>query len=461
MIAKRIRRVFIANRGEIAVRVVRACRALGIECVVGVSSADRDTLAARLADRAICIGPPMARDSYLQVPTIITAAKGTGCDALHPGYGFLSERPALAEACVANDLTFIGPSAAAMRAAGDKIEARKRAEQIGVPLAAGSREIETVDEARQIAERVGYPVLLKASAGGGGRGMRVARDAHEIGERFEQASSEALEAFGDGRLFLERFVKRARHIEVQVLGDSHGNVVHLHERDCSVQRRHQKIIEEAPAPDLPEATRQGLLDAALRFARSIGYSSAGTVEFLYDTAGDRYYFLEMNTRIQVEHPVTEAITGIDLVVEQIRIAEGAPLSFAQADVKVRGHAIECRINVEDADRDFMPSPGRITRWELPVGDGIRIDSHGYAGYRVPPYYDSLLAKLICAGADRGAAITQTLAALDRIAIEGVHTNLSFHRFVLSHADFAAMRVSTRWIENTGMSQYLEHRRSQA
>jgi len=348
-----------------------------------------------------------------------------------------------------------------MRAAGDKIEARKRAEQIGVPLAAGSREIETVDEAQQIAERVGYPVLLKASAGGGGRGMRVARDAHEIGERFEQASSEALEAFGDGRLFLERFIERARHIEVQVLGDSHGNVVHLFERDCSVQRRHQKIIEEAPAPDLPEASRQGLFDAALRFARSIGYTSAGTVEFLYDAAGDRYYFLEMNTRIQVEHPVTEAITGIDLVAEQIRIAAGAPLSFTQADIQVRGHAIECRLNVEDADRDFLPSPGQIKRWELPAGEGIRIDSHGYAGYRVPPYYDSLLAKLICTGADRSAAIARTLEALGQIAIEGVHTNLPFHQFVLSHGDFAAVRVSTRWIENTGMSQYLEHRRSQA
>ncbi|MGQ0620313.1 MAG: acetyl-CoA carboxylase biotin carboxylase subunit [Panacagrimonas sp.] len=457
----RIRRVFVANRGEIAVRVVRACRALGIECVVGVSAADRETMAARLADRAVCIGPAMARDSYLNIPAIITAAKGTGCDAIHPGYGFLSERPAFAEACAENGLIFIGPTADAMRAAGDKITARAVAERIGIPLASGSSLIETSAEAVQIANKVGYPVLLKASAGGGGRGMRVVRVAADMAGQFEQASSEALEAFGDGRMFLERFVERARHIEVQVLGDMQGRVVHLFERDCSLQRRHQKLIEEAPAPNLPEATRAALLEAALSFAKAINYTSAGTVEFLYDADGDRFYFLEMNTRIQVEHPVTETITGIDLVAEQIRIAGGEAISFRQADLKVLGHAIECRINVEDADRDFMPSPGRIRRWELPSGKGLRIDTHGYEGYLVPPNYDSLLAKLIASGADRKLAIARALEAIRHIAIEGVKTTLPFHHFVLEHPDFAATRITTRWIESTGMKQYLEHRSAHA
>tara|TARA_R110000787_G_scaffold25373_13_gene71372 strand:+ start:1264 stop:2655 length:1392 start_codon:yes stop_codon:yes gene_type:complete len=456
---KRIRRVFIANRGEIAVRVVRACHALGIEAVLGVSAADRDTLAARMADRTVCIGPAMSRDSYLKIPIIITAARGTGCDAIHPGYGFLSERPELAEACVENDIIFIGPTAAAMRAAGDKIEARRRAQEIGVPLAAGSPEIETLAQAREIADSVGYPVLLKASAGGGGRGMRVARDAQVLGQMFEQASQEALEAFGDGRLFLERFVERARHIEVQVLGDTQGNIVHLYERDCSVQRRHQKIIEEAPAPDLPQAVREGLLDAALRFARSIGYTSAGTVEFLYDAQSQGFYFLEMNTRIQVEHPVTEAITGVDLVAEQIRIAQGDPISVTQEQISVKGHAIECRINVEDPDRDFMPSPGRLNIWDMPQGEHVRIDTHASAGYLVPPYYDSLLAKLICSGKDRGEAIERSLQCLGQMQIEGVHTNRPFHQFVLNHPDFRDMKVSTRWIESGGMNAYLESRRS--
>ena len=457
MIGPGIRRVFIANRGEIAVRVIRACRALGLECVVGVSGADRDTLAARLADRAICIGPPMARDSYLHIPAVITAAIGTGCDAIHPGYGFLSERPAFAEACLANGLIFIGPSAETMRAAGDKISARAVAERVGIPLAAGSRQLDTAVAALEVAESVGYPVLLKASAGGGGRGMRVVRAASEMAGQFDQASAEAFEAFGDGRLFLERFVERARHIEVQVVGDAQGNVAHLFERDCSVQRRHQKLIEEAPAPNLPKATRHALLEAALSFARAIQYTSAGTIEFLYDAATDRFYFLEMNTRIQVEHPVTECITGIDLVAEQIRIARGEPLSFRQADLKVHGHAIECRINVEDPDRDFMPSPGRIRRWQLPTGEDLRIDTHGYEGYLVPPHYDSLLAKLIGRGRDREAAIARTLDALEHIDIDGVKTTVPFHRFALAHPDFRAMRVSTRWIEATGMAQYQAHR----
>ena len=451
-----IRRLFIANRGEIAVRIVRACRALGIECVVGVSAADRETLAASLADRAVCIGPAPARESYLSVPLVVTAARGTGCDAIHPGYGFLSERPELAEACRANDLVFVGPSPEAMRAAGDKIEARRIAEQVGVPLAAGSREIESAAEAATIAAGVGYPVLLKAAAGGGGRGMRVVRRAEEISALFEQASAEAREAFGDGRLFLERFLESARHVEVQVLGDRHGGVVHLFERDCSLQRRHQKVIEESPAPNLSERTRRDLFEAATAFAKAIDYDSAGTVEFLVDD--ERFYFLEMNTRIQVEHPVTECVTGIDLVAAQIRVASGEPLAFAQADVTVRGHAIECRVNVEDPDRDFLPSPGRITEWQPPEGDGIRVDSHGFAGYRVPPHYDSLLGKVIGHGADRDEAIAITSAAIERFTIGGVKTNLAFHRFVLGHPDFAAARVSTRWIESVGLAEYHRQRR---
>ena len=451
-----ISRLFIANRGEIAVRIVRACRALGVECVVGVSAADRESLAASLADRAVCIGPAPARESYLSVPLVVTAARGTGCDAVHPGYGFLSERPELAEACRANDLVFVGPSPEAMRAAGDKIEARRIAEQVGVPLASGSRNLDDAVEAETLAAGVGYPVLLKAAAGGGGRGMRVVQRAEEMSALFEQASAEAREAFGDGRLFLERFLENARHVEVQVLGDRHRSVVHLFERDCSLQRRHQKVVEEAPAPNLSERTRRDLLEAATAFARAIDYDSAGTVEFLVDD--ERFYFLEMNTRIQVEHPVTECVTGVDLVAAQIRAAAGEPLAFAQRDVAVHGHAIECRVNVEDPDRDFLPSPGRITGWHPPEGDGIRVDSHGFAGYRVPPHYDSLLAKVIGHGADRAEAIARTSGAIERFAIGGVKTNLAFHRFVLGHPDFAAARVSTRWIESVGLAEYHRQRR---
>ena len=453
-----IRRLFVANRGEIAVRIVRAARALGIECVVGVSAADRATLAASLAARAVCLGPAASRDSYLNVGVVVAAAKGTGCDALHPGYGFLSERPELAEACAANGVVFVGPSPEAMRAAGDKLRARAIAERVGVPLARGSEEIESPEAAAGIAETVGYPVLLKASAGGGGRGMRIVRAPAEIRTLFEQASAEAREAFGDGRLFLERFLENARHVEVQVLGDRHGSVVHLGERDCSLQRRHQKIVEEAPAPGLAEPVRERIRDAALRFARAIAYDSAGTVEFLYDPGAERFSFLEMNTRIQVEHPVTEEVTGIDLVAAQIRVAAGEPLPFTQEGVRVRGHAVECRVNVEDPDRDFLPSPGRITRWSLPEGAGVRVDTHGYEGYLVPPFYDSLLAKVIGRGEDRESAIAATLGAIERTEIGGVATNLELHRFLLAHADFRAARLSTRWLETTALPQYRERRR---
>ncbi len=450
---KRIRRLFVANRGEIAVRILRACRALGIETVIGVSDADRTTLGAKLADRTVCIGPAAARDSYLNIPVVITAAKGTGCDAIHPGYGFLSERAEFADAVVQNGLTFVGPRAEAMRAAGDKIAARKIAERIGVPLAKGSPEIDSPREAARIAAEVGYPVLLKASAGGGGRGMRVVREEREIASQFEQASAEAREAFGDGRLFLERFVERARHVEVQVLGDRHGNVVHLGERDCSVQRRHQKLVEEAPAPDLSAAVRARILDAAVAFAGEIAYDSAGTVEFLFEPETGRFHFLEMNTRIQVEHPVTEQVTGIDLVQEQIRIAAGAPLSFVQSAVRATGHAVECRLNAEDPARGFLPSPGRIEHWKLDPGPRVRIDTHCYSGYVVPPFYDSLLAKVIGFGATRDEAIASTADALARSEVRGVRTNAAFQRHVLAHPDFRDARVSTRWVDQAGLQAF--------
>jgi acetyl-CoA carboxylase biotin carboxylase subunit len=453
-----IRRLFVANRGEIAVRIVRAAKKLGIGCVVGVSSADRDTLAAKLADRAFCIGPPPSRLSYLDIPVVIAAARGTGCDGIHPGYGFLSERADFAEACAKHDLVFVGPRPEAIRAAGDKLEARRIAERLGVPLAAGSSEIESVAQALSVAAEIGLPILLKAAAGGGGRGMRVVRRLADLAAQFEHASAEAREAFGDGRLFIERFVEAARHVEVQVLGDRHGTLVHLFERDCSLQRRHQKILEEAPAPGLRDETRRSLFDAATAFASAIGYDNAGTVEFLFDAAADRFYFLEMNSRIQVEHPVTEEITGVDLVAEQIRIAAGERISFAQRSLKASGHAMECRVNVEDPDRDFMPSPGRITRWSVPQADDIRIDSHAFAGYLVPPFYDSLLAKVIVRGADRGAAIGRMEQALARFDADGVKTNVPFHRFVLAHPDFRRGAVSTRWIESKGYAAFREERR---
>jgi acetyl-CoA carboxylase biotin carboxylase subunit len=452
-----IRRLFVANRGEIAVRVVRAAKKLGIASVVGVSSADRDTLAAKLADRAVCIGPPPSRLSYLDIPVVIAAARGTGCDAVHPGYGFLSERADFAEACAKHDLVFVGPRPEAIRAAGDKLEARRIAERLGVPLAAGSNEIESAAQAKSAAAKVGLPILLKAAAGGGGRGMRVVRRLADLAAHFEQASAEARQAFGDGRLFLERFVGDARHVEVQVLGDRHGTLVHLFERDCSLQRRHQKITEEAPAPGLSRETRQALLDAATAFASAIGYDNAGTVEFLFDAAADRFYFLEMNSRIQVEHPVTEESTGIDLVAEQIRIAAGERISFTQRSLRTSGHAIECRVNVEDPDRDFMPSPGRITRWSVPRADDIRIDSHAFAGYLVPPFYDSLLAKVIVRGADRSAAIQRMEHVLALFDADGVKTNVPFHRFVLAHPDFRQGAVSTRWIESKGYAAFREEK----
>ena len=441
-----LRRIFIANRGEIAVRVVRACDKLGIESVVGVSEADRDSLAARLATRAVCIGPARSADSYLRPEILVAAALGTGCEAVHPGYGFLSERAAFSRLCAEVGLVFIGPSPEAIDSMGDKITALRLAAQAGVPRVPGSDSIKTPDDARRAAHMIGYPVLLKASAGGGGRGMRIVRSEPEMGAAIESAAAEALAAFGDPTLYLEKFIERARHVEIQVLGDAHGNVVHLGERECSTQRRHQKLIEEAPSPVIDAAMRAKLGEAAVTLAKRVNYQGAGTVEFVYDETERRYYFLEMNTRIQVEHPVTEMVTGRDLVSEQIRIAAGEAISFGQDEVCIEGHAIECRINAENADRNFAPSPGRLLAWEPPEGSDVRVDTHCFAGYAVPPFYDSLLAKLIVRGTDRTAAIARMREALGRFAVDGIHTTIAFHRRVLEHDDFRAGRVTTRWVE---------------
>ncbi len=447
MAAPPFKRILIANRGEIAVRIIHACDRLGIESVVAVSDADRESLAARMATRSICIGPAAAAQSYLRPELLITAARGAGCEAIHPGYGFLSERAEFSRMCAASGLTFIGPAPDVIAAMGDKISAIAIAEKSGVPCVPGSGRIDGLAQASAFARKHGYPILIKASAGGGGRGMRVVRREEDLGREIEAAGAEAQAAFGDPTLYVEKFIERARHIEIQVLGDSHGNIVHLGERDCSTQRRHQKLIEEAPSPAIDAQLRADLAAAAVALAKQVDYVGAGTVEFVFDDDTRRWYFLEMNTRIQVEHPVTEMISGRDLVVEQIRIAAGAPISFTQAEVCLTGHAIECRINAEDAAREFAPSPGLITNWHAPADTGIRIDTHCFAGYRVPPYYDSLLAKVIAHGADRAQAIERMLAALERFEITGVATTAPFHRQVLGHDDFKSAKVTTRWVED--------------
>jgi len=447
-----IRRLFVANRGEIAVRIIQACHKLGVETVVGVSEADRQSLAARMADRAICIGPAPAAESYLRMEIVVMAAKGTGCDAIHPGYGFLAERAGFQRLSVEHGLKFVGPSAAAIEAMGDKLQARCIATELGVPTVPGTDHVKAAHEAFDFGRRAGYPFMLKAAAGGGGRGMRIVRSPDEIGPAFESASAEARAAFGDPTLYIERYIERARHIEIQLMADAFGNIVHLCERDCSTQRRHQKLIEEAPSPVIDQQLRERMAAAAIRLASHVGYMSAGTVEFILDTDSGEFYFLEMNTRIQVEHPVTEMITGVDLVAEQIRVAGGAPLSVAQNDVQIDGHAIECRINAESADHGFMPCPGKITEWAPPTGDGIRVDSHCYPGYFVPPFYDSMIAKLIVHGRDRDDAISEMARALGSFKVAGVHTTIPFHQAVLAHPDFRHSRVTTRWVEEQFMAK---------
>ena len=441
-------KVLVANRGEIAVRIVRACREEGLEAIVAVSDADQDSLAARLANDVVHIGPPSPAQSYLRVDQVVAGALLASCDAVHPGYGFLSERPALAEACAAHGLVFVGPPATAIRRGGDKVEARRIARAAGVPTGAGSDAVRDADAATAIADEVGYPVLLKAAAGGGGRGMVRVDGPAELAARFATASAEAEAAFGDGRIYVERYIENARHVEVQLIGDHHGAIVHLGDRDCSTQRRFQKLVEEAPASALSSGLREQLAASAVAVGRELDYCGAGTVEFLVDLDRDEFSFLEVNTRVQVEHPVTEAVTGIDIVREQLRIATGAPLCFGQDDVSIRGHAIECRINAESVADGFVPSPGTITRWMPPQGDHIRVDTHVFDGYEVPPYYDSLIAKLIVWGTDRGAAIASTIDALDAFAIEGIDTTRDLHRAVLAHDDFQQDAISTRWLETT-------------
>ena len=443
----KISRVLIANRGEIAVRIIRACSEMGIETVLAVSEADRESLPAQMADRTICIGPASASASYLNSKIIVAAAMGSDSNAIHPGYGFLAESPDLAQACADQGIIFVGPKAEHMRQMGNKLQARELARRCGVAILEGSEKVHSFEEAEHIARRIGLPVIFKAAAGGGGRGMKIVADYGDLEHAFKSASAEARAAFGDDTLYLERYIANARHIEVQVLGDSQGNIIHLGERDCSLQRRHQKLVEEAPAPAITEALREQIRQAAVTLARNIAYENAGTVEFIVDQDSRTFYFLEMNTRIQVEHPVTETITGIDLVEEQFRIAAGAPLRFSQSDVSFRGHAIECRINAELPDQGFRPSPGRITRWDPPVGPNIRLDTHCYAGYAVPMFYDSLLAKLIVYGHDRNEALWRMQRALQRFSVAGVGTTVPFLKFIMDHPDFAAGKVSTRLVES--------------
>ena len=441
-----VSRVLIANRGEIAVRVIRACQALGIETVLAFSEADRDSLGARIADRGICIGPPSTTDSYLNIKAIVAAAMGTGADAIHPGYGFLAESSELAQACAEQGITFVGPKPEQIREMGNKLQARSLARQFGLPILPGSEKVHTYAEAAKVAERIGFPVMMKAAAGGGGRGMKIVNDERNMEQLFGAASAEARAAFGDDTLYLERYIPNARHIEVQVLGDRFGNVIHLGERDCSLQRRHQKLVEESPAPAITEELREEIRQAGVTLARSMRYENAGTVEFIVDQDAEKFYFLEMNTRIQVEHPVSELITGIDLVQEQFRVARGESLRFAQSDVIFRGHAIECRINAEIPAEGFRPSPGRIIEWRPPEGPNIRLDTHCYAGYKVPMFYDSMLAKLIVYGSDRTEAIERMRRGLQQFSIGGVGTTLSFLQFVMGHPDFAAGNVNTNLVE---------------
>jgi acetyl-CoA carboxylase biotin carboxylase subunit len=441
-------RVLIANRGEIALRVINSARALGIQTVLVVSEADRDSLPARQADRAVCVGPARSTDSYLNIDAVVQAALGTGADAVHPGYGFLSERAAFARRCEEAGLVFIGPTPGQLDAIGDKLRARAAAEAAGVPVVPGGA-VHNHHEAAALAAQIGAPLLVKAVGGGGGRGMKRVDDLGLLPIALDMASGEAGAAFGDARVYLERYVAHGRHVEVQVLGDGRGHVIHLGERDCSVQRRYQKLIEEAPAPGLAPGLRTALHEAAVRFAARLQYRGAGTVEFLVDMERGAFYFLEMNARIQVEHPVTEQVSGVDLVAAQFRIAAGEGLPVEQPAVHLDGCAIECRINAEDPAQDFMPSPGRVTRADWPQDDGIRVDTHIVAGSMVPPYYDSLLGKIIAHGPTREAARERLIDALARTRIEGVRTNVAFQAELLADREFIRGGVDTGWLARRG------------
>lgn len=447
---KLFKKILIANRGEIALRIIRACKELGIRTVAVYSEADKESLHVKLADEAICIGPPNPQQSYLNIPAILSAAEITDAEAIHPGYGFLSENPHFAEACITSGITFIGPTPENIKIGGDKAKARAILKRRGIPVVPGSDgPINSEEMAEKIVKKIGFPVIIKASAGGGGKGMRIVKDESEFEQAFHMAQREALAAFGNGELYIEKYISSIRHIEVQILADAKGNVVHLGERECSIQRRHQKLLEEAPSPFLTEKQRKKIGEIAIKAARAIKYKNAGTFEFIVDEEGN-IYFIEINTRIQVEHPITELITGIDIVKEQIKIAAGYELGLKQSDIRFNGWAIECRINAEDPER-FIPSPGKITFLSLPGGPGVRVDTAIYAGYTVPPYYDSMIAKLIVYGKDRQEAIRRMARAMDEFIIEGVKTTVPFHKKVLSNPQFLEGRYNTSFLEEMNNS----------
>lgn len=440
-----IKKVLIANRGEIALRIVRACKELGIQSVAVHSTADTNSMAVRLADESVCIGPPAGKDSYLNIPSILSAASLVNADAIHPGYGFLSENAQFARMVEEHGFKFIGPSAEHIEKMGDKVMAKKTVKELGLPVVPGSKGgVDTVEDALKIAEESGLPVIIKAASGGGGKGMQVVNDMADLPELFTRARTEAKANFGDDTVYIEKFLANPRHIEIQIFGDSHGNAIHLGERDCSIQRRHQKLVEEAPSPVLTEKERNEIGTLAAKTVQKMGYEGAGTIEFLYENGG--FYFMEMNTRIQVEHPVTEMITGVDLIAEQIRVASGEKLSLKQKDVVLNGHAIELRINAEDPEHNFRPSPGKILQFHAPGGYGVRFDSAIYSGYSIPPYYDSMIGKLIIHGKTRGECIRRLRRAIAETVIDGIKTTLPLHDWILQQGDFLSGDYSIKWLE---------------
>ncbi|WP_075982261.1 acetyl-CoA carboxylase biotin carboxylase subunit [Bacillus massilinigeriensis] len=442
-----IKKLLIANRGEIAVRIIRACREMGIESVAVYSEADKESLHVQLADEAYCIGPKVSKESYLNFANIISVARLTGCDAIHPGYGFLAENADFAELCREVNIKFVGPTPEAINKMGTKDIARETMREAGVPIVPGSQGIiRNVDEAIEIANQIEYPVIIKATAGGGGKGIRIARNEQELIKGINITQQEALTAFGNPGVYLEKFIEDFRHVEIQVLADEHGNVVHLGERDCSIQRRLQKLLEETPSPALDGEIREEMGNAAVKAAKAVDYTGAGTVEFIYDYRNRKFYFMEMNTRIQVEHPVTEMVTGVDLIKEQIKVASGDKLNFMQSEVNFQGWAIECRINAENPSKNFMPSPGKIKMYLPPGGLGVRIDSAAYPGYSIPPYYDSMIAKVITYGKSRDEAISRMKRALSEFVIEGIHTTIPFHLKLLNHEKFVEGNFNTKFLE---------------
>ena len=448
-----VEKVLIANRGEIALRIIRSCRELDIATVAVYSTVDKKALHVQLADEAVCVGDSLSNKSYLNIPNILAAATSRGVDAIHPGYGFLAENDKFAEMCNDHGITFIGPSPNAIRSMGDKSTAKETMERVGVPTVPGSKGLlSNVEEAYEMAQEIGYPVIIKATAGGGGRGMRLVENKANLEKMFKAAQGEAEAAFGNDGLYMEKFIKKPRHVEIQILADRSGNVVHLGERDCSVQRRHQKLLEESPSPAINHSLRKKMGNAAIAAAKSISYEGAGTVEFLVDD-DNNFYFMEMNTRIQVEHPVTEMVTGVDLIAEQIKIAGGDNLGFTQDDIQLNGHAIECRINAEDPSHNFRPSPGKITGWLPPGGPGVRVDSHVYTGYEIPPFYDSLIGKLIVWGKDRNTAIKRMNRALNECAVTGIPTTINFHLSLLNKRKFMEGKIHTKYFEEELLPNY--------